>query len=61
MVMDKERAKEIAASPIMANVTYDGMPIYIQYIDEDNDAARIYFLDQPDTQQVVPLNNLKEE
>jgi len=59
--MDKERAKEIAASPIMANVTYDGMPIYIQYIDEDNDAARIYFLDQPDTQQVVPLNNLKEE
>ncbi|PEI91022.1 small, acid-soluble spore protein, H family, partial [Bacillus toyonensis] len=27
--MNKQRAQEIAASPVMANVTYNGVPIYI--------------------------------
>ncbi|KGX86127.1 H-type small acid-soluble spore protein [Pontibacillus litoralis] len=39
--MNKQRATEIAQSPIMANVSYNGMPIYIQHVDEHNDTARI--------------------
>lgn len=58
--MDKKRAKEIAASPIMANVTYEGTPIYIQNVDEQNETARIYPLDQPENEHEVPLNSLTE-
>jgi small acid-soluble spore protein H (minor) len=58
--MNIQRAKEIAASPIMANVTYKGTPIYIQHVDEQNESARIYPLDQPDQEQTVPLFQLEE-
>jgi len=40
--MNKQRAQEIAASPVMAHVTYLGTPIYIQNVDEQNETARIY-------------------
>lgn len=58
--MEKQRAKEIAASPIMANVTCEGVPIYIQHVNEQNETASIYPLNQPDKQQTVPINNLIE-
>lgn len=40
--MNKQRAQEIASSPVMANVTYNGVPIYIQNVDKNNETARIY-------------------
>ncbi|QDS32739.1 H-type small acid-soluble spore protein [Brevibacillus brevis] len=58
--MNKQRAKEIATSPIMANVTCDGIPVYIQHIDDDNDMARIYPLNQPDQEMSVPVTSLRE-
>ncbi|MCM3272257.1 small acid-soluble spore protein H [Paenibacillus elgii] len=58
--MNKQRAQEIAASPVMANVTYEGVPIYIQHVDEERESARIYRLDQPEQEQEVPLNSLIE-
>ncbi|MBU7316864.1 MULTISPECIES: small acid-soluble spore protein H [Paenibacillus] len=58
--MNKQRAQEIAASPVMANVTYEGVPIYIQHVDEERESARIYPLDQPEQEQEVPLNSLVE-
>jgi small acid-soluble spore protein H (minor) len=58
--VNKQRAKEIAASPVMANVTYQGVPIYIQAVDEKNETARIYPLGQPENEQNVPLNSLVE-
>jgi small acid-soluble spore protein H (minor) len=58
--MNTQRANEIAASPVMANVSYDGVPIYIQQVDEKNETARIYPLDQPENEQDVPLNSLVE-
>jgi len=58
--MNKQRAQEIAASPVMANVTYEGVPIYIQHVDDNNDTARIYPLDQPENEKTVPLNSLVE-
>jgi small acid-soluble spore protein H (minor) len=45
----------------MTNVTYQGIPVYIQNVDEQNEMARIYPLDQPENEQSVPLNNLIEQ
>lgn len=58
--MNIQRAAEIANSPVMANVSYDGVPIYIQHVDENNEMARIYPLDEPENEQEVPLNSLTE-
>lgn len=58
--MNTPRAMEIATSPVMANVTCDGVPVYIQNVDEHNETARIYPLDQPENEQDVPLNSLVE-
>ena len=58
--MNKQQAKEIAASPVMANVTCDGTPVYIQHVDEQNETARIYPLGEPEKEQTVPLNRLIE-
>jgi len=58
--MNVQRAKEIASSPVMAHVTYEGTPIYIQHVDEKHEKARIYPLDQPENEQTVPLSSLKE-
>ncbi|WP_028612393.1 small acid-soluble spore protein H [Paenibacillus harenae] len=58
--MNKQRAMEIAESSVMANVSYEGTPVYIQHVDENNETARIYPLDQPEQEQEVPLNSLIE-
>ncbi|KAB2330138.1 small acid-soluble spore protein H [Cytobacillus depressus] len=59
--MNKLRAQEIAASPDMANVTYNGVPVYIQKVDENNETARIFPLDQPEKEQEVSLSLLLEQ
>lgn len=59
-MMNKQRAQEIAASPVMANVTYNGMQIYIQNVDETNETARIYPLNEPNNEQEVPVSSLME-
>jgi small acid-soluble spore protein H (minor) len=58
--MNTQRAKEIASSPVMANVTYNGVPIYIEQVDEENGTATIYPLDQPENKQKVSVSSLKE-
>ncbi|MFJ8245135.1 small acid-soluble spore protein H [Peribacillus asahii] len=58
--MNKQRAQEIASSPVMANVTYNGAAIYIQHVNDGNDTARIYPLDEPENEQEVLLTNLIE-
>ena len=60
IILNKQRAKEIATSPILANVTYNDVPIYIQNVNENNETARIYPLDEPENEQNVPLTNLIE-
>ena len=60
LYMNIQRAKEIAASPVMANVTYEGTPVYIQQVDESKETARIYTLDEPQNEQEVPLSSLLE-
>jgi small acid-soluble spore protein H (minor) len=61
MWMNKQRAAEIASSPEMANVTLDGVPVYIQHVDENNETARVFPLDQPEQEQTVPLSSLVEQ
>ncbi|NSL50941.1 small acid-soluble spore protein H [Calidifontibacillus erzurumensis] len=58
--MDCQRAKEISQSPVMANVTYNGVPIYIQNVDEKRNTARIYPLHDPENEQEVPVASLIE-
>ena len=58
--MNKQRAQEIATSPILANVTFNDVPIYIQNVNKNNETARIYPLDEPENEQNVPLTNLIE-
>ena len=58
--MNIQRAQEIANSPDMKHVTYNGTPIYIQHVDPNNETARIYPLNQSENEQVVPLSSLVE-
>lgn len=58
--MNIQRAQEIAESPVMANVTYQGIPIYIQQVDQDNETARIYPLNESEHEQEVPVHSLEE-
>jgi small acid-soluble spore protein H (minor) len=59
--MNIQRAKEISNSPVMVNVTYNGVPIFIQHVDEMNETARIYPFNQPENEQEVSLNSLTED
>ncbi|CCG45312.1 acid-soluble spore protein [Halobacillus halophilus DSM 2266] len=58
--MNKQRAQQIAVSPVMAHVTFNNQPIYIQHVDETNGTARIYPIDQPENELEVSLNELHE-
>ncbi|WP_139490143.1 small acid-soluble spore protein H [Brevibacillus dissolubilis] len=58
--MNSQRAREIAESSVMAHVTYNDVPIYIQHVNEENETARIYPLDEPENEMTVPLYGLRE-
>lgn len=58
--MNTQRAKEISVSPVMANVTCNGVPIYIQNVDENTETARIFPLNEPEKEQDVPVTSLEE-
>jgi small acid-soluble spore protein H (minor) len=60
MLMNTQRAQEIAASPVMANVTYNGVPIYIEQVDEQNGTAIIHPLNEPNNKQQVSVSSLIE-
>ncbi|MEC0370717.1 H-type small acid-soluble spore protein [Paenibacillus chibensis] len=59
--MNVQRAQEIASSPVMANVLCDGIPIYIQHVNEQSETVRIYALNKPEEEREVPLYSLTEE
>lgn len=59
--MNSQRAKEIVESPTMVNVTCNGVPIYIQHVDERSETARIYPLEQPEQEREVALSELNEQ
>lgn len=59
--MNSERALEIVSAPGMINVTCDGVPVYIQHVNKENETARVYPLDQPHKDHEVSLSSLKED
>ncbi|MCD8509892.1 MAG: small acid-soluble spore protein H [Bacillus sp. (in: Bacteria)] len=59
--MNVQRAQEIANSPDMKDVKYNGQRVYIQNVDPQNETARIYPLEQPDQEQEVNVSNLMEQ
>ncbi|WP_156290051.1 H-type small acid-soluble spore protein [Oceanobacillus salinisoli] len=59
--MNKQRAQEITQSADLIQVLYDGKPIYIQHVNENNDTARVYPLDDPEHEFEVNLENLVEK
>lgn len=58
--MNIKRAREISASPIMTKVSYNGTPIYIENVD-DNNTATVHPLDNPGRRQKVSLSALTEQ
>jgi small acid-soluble spore protein H (minor) len=60
IMMNTQRAQEIAASPVMANVTYNGVPIYIEQVDAQNGTAIIHPLNEPSNKQQVSISSLIE-
>jgi small acid-soluble spore protein H (minor) len=58
--MERKRASEIADSPVMANVNYNGRAIYIEEVNPNKDYASIHYLNQPWNSQEVVLNQLVE-
>lgn len=58
--MNYSRAKEIFASPIMVDVTYNDTQIYIDSVNETTQTAHIHYLNQPSNKLEVPVSNLQE-
>ena len=58
--MELLRAKRIAEAGEIAPVTYEGKPVIIQHVDEEQEMARIYFVDEPEREQDVPVRLLEE-
>lgn len=58
--MRYKRASEIAVSPMMANVTYYDVPVYIERVSAANKTAVIHTLSKPNHSQTVSISNLVE-
>lgn len=57
--MDAKRAREISASPVMVDVTHNGVPIYIESIMNDN-KAMVHTLSNPSNRKEVSISDLIE-
>jgi small acid-soluble spore protein H (minor) len=60
-IMDVSRAKEISQLGEMKNVQYQGQAIYIQSVNENQETARIYPLNNPQEEKEVPVDRLIEQ
>jgi small acid-soluble spore protein H (minor) len=59
--MNVGRAKEISQLAEMVNVQYLGECIYIQSVNEDQGTARIFPLNNPESEKDVPVDRLMEQ
>ncbi|MGO4886766.1 small acid-soluble spore protein H [Anaerobacillus sp. MEB173] len=59
--MDAQRAQQIASSPNMANVMYNGKQIYIEHVDQQSGMATIHPLDNPNSKQSISVDSLQEQ
>ncbi|MEC5423908.1 H-type small acid-soluble spore protein [Virgibacillus sp. C22-A2] len=59
--MNRQRAEDIAASPEMKHVTYNGKRIYIKHVNEQSETAHVVSLHDPQEAFDVQLTNLYEK
>lgn len=57
--MDRKRAEQISTSPVMADVTHLGTPVYIDKVNDDG-TATIHNLGEHDKKYQAPLTELFE-
>lgn len=60
MKLDSKRVKEILQSDAMIQVNYNGIPVYIQEVDEEKQMAKVFPLDNMDHVQHVDIEGLHE-
>lgn len=58
--MNIQRIKEIIQSDAMIQVSYNGIPVYIEEIDEQNNTAKVFPLDNMKHVQFVDIDGLHE-
>lgn len=58
--MDSTRASEIASTEKMVHVTYNGDPVYIEFVNETKDTASVHRLSDPQKSQEVAVTQLVE-
>ncbi|OEH85135.1 small, acid-soluble spore protein, H family [Desulfuribacillus stibiiarsenatis] len=58
--MDLLRAHDIASSPSMVDVTYNGAPIYIEQVHDESNTVTVHFLDKPEEKHTVSVTHLLE-
>jgi small acid-soluble spore protein H (minor) len=58
--MDTQRSQEIASSPQMVDVTYNGEKVYIEHVDQSNGQATIHPLNNPTKKINVTVDSLVE-
>lgn len=58
--MDKQRAQEIMDSLAMIQVHYHGIPVYIEGINNKDETATVFPLDEMHNSQYVELHGLSE-
>lgn len=58
--MNIGRARQIVESPNDIEVHFQGVPIWIQHLNEDTETARVYVCADPEDEQEVPVAQLTE-
>lgn len=58
--MNSKRATEISHSPEMIDVTYNGDPVYIEFVNNTKETASVHRLSQPQNSQEVSVTQLEE-
>jgi len=60
-MMNAQRAQEILESMKEVEVTFNGTPVWIQHVDQQNDTARVFKENNPDDEMTVPVSQLNEQ
>ncbi|MBM7662595.1 small acid-soluble spore protein H (minor) [Bacillus mesophilus] len=60
-MMDSKRTQEIASSPEMIDVIYNGEKVYIEHVDQSNGQATVHPLNDPTKKISVTVDQLVEK
>lgn len=58
--MDVSRAKEILQSDDRIRVEFEGVPVWIDSVDEQSKTARVHTKDNPNDKKTVAVDELNE-